>query len=210
MGALRSIAMGILWVLAGLGVVCGVVWGLTAAGLIKPLVVISGSMEPEIMTGDLLVDTRVPASSLEVGDVVSLDSELTSNLVTHRIQNIVASGDGAYTITMKGDANEFGDALDYTVTGDVWMPLMQVPAVGTAITRMTTPGVAVPLLVGLAGLAGLVWLIPAPERGGRSGSRKASVGTGATGGTGTAAVGAAVSGAMTRREYRAGAAAVAS
>ncbi|MET0735246.1 MAG: signal peptidase I [Microbacterium sp.] len=168
MQTLRTIAMSVLWALAALGVVCGVVWGLTAAGVIKPLVVISGSMEPEIMTGDLLIATRVPVEELEVGDVVSLDSELTDNLVTHRIQAIAPSGDGAYVVTMKGDANEFADALDYTVTGDAWMPYMRAAAMGTAITRMTTPAVALPLLVGLAGLMGLVWLVPARERGGRS------------------------------------------
>lgn len=216
MGALRSIAMGILWVLAGLGIVCGVVWGLTAAGLIKPLVVISGSMEPGIMTGDLLIDTKVAASTLEVGDVVSLHSELTSNLVTHRIQDMAAAGNGVYTITLKGDNNQFADALDYTVSGDVWKPTIQVPAVGTAITRMTTPGVAIPLLVGLAGLAGLVWLVPAPERPVRSKGGSDSCGEGVAGVRGSAAVGAtaeevqvsAVVGAtaeartMTRREYR--------
>jgi signal peptidase I len=164
MGALRRIALGILWLLAGLGIVCGVMWGLTAVGVLKPLVVISGSMEPKIMTGDLVIDTKVPASSLKVGDVVSLPSELTHNLVTHRIQQIVSDGGDAYTITLKGDANQFQDALDYNVSGDVWMPQITVPGVGNVIMRMTTPAVAVPLLVGLVGLLGITWLLPAPAR----------------------------------------------
>ncbi len=162
MGTLRRLALGILWLLAGIGIVSGVMWGLTAVGFVKPLVVISGSMEPEIMTGDLVIDTKVPASSLEVGDVVSLPSELTHNLVTHRIQNIVSDGGDSYTITLKGDANQFQDALDYNVTGEVWMPQITVPAVGNVIMRMTTPAVAVPLLVGLVGLMGITWLLPAP------------------------------------------------
>lgn len=164
MGTLRRIALAILWLLAGIGIISGVMWGLTAVGIVKPLVVISGSMEPKIMTGDLVIDTKVPASSLKVGDVVSLPSELTHNLVTHRIQKIVSDGGDAYTITLKGDANQFQDALDYNVTGDVWMPQITVPGVGNVIMRMTTPAVAVPLLVGLVGLMGITWLLPAPAR----------------------------------------------
>lgn len=161
MQTLRRIAMIALWTLAGVGVLCGVVWGATAAGLIKPLIVISGSMEPKIMTGDLLIATRTPASELEVGDVVSLQSELTDNLVTHRIVAIEAAGDG-FLVTMKGDNNEAEDALDYTVTGSVWEPALQVPGAGAFVSRMTTPTVAVPLLIGLVALLGLTWLIPAP------------------------------------------------
>jgi len=156
---LRRLALPVLWALAATGVGCGVVWGATAIGLIQPLVVISGSMEPGIMTGDLLIATKVPADSLEVGDVVSLRSALTDSLVTHRITAIEAA-DGARTITMKGDNNEFSDALDYPVTGDVWKPAVQLPGWGTAIMRMTTPAVAVPLLLGLLGLLGLSVMSP--------------------------------------------------
>lgn len=161
MQTLRRIAMIALWTLAGVGVLCGVVWGATAAGFIKPLIVISGSMEPQIMTGDLLIAKQTPASELEVGDVVSLPSELTDKLVTHRIVAIEAAGDG-FLVTMKGDNNEFEDALDYTVAGSVWEPTVQVPGAGALVARMTTPAVAIPLLIGLVALLGLTWLIPAP------------------------------------------------
>ncbi|MGX1702370.1 signal peptidase I [Microbacterium sp. NPDC055357] len=169
MQALRRVTMVALWALAVVGVASGVVWGATAAGMIKPLIVISGSMEPEIMTGDLLIATKKPVADLGVGDVVSLPSELTSTLVTHRIVEITAEGDGS-VITMKGDANEFEDALDYRVAGEVWMPQMQVPGAGAVIARISTPAVAVPLLIGLVALLGLTWLIPAPES---RGTRKA-------------------------------------
>ena len=175
MEALRRIALGVLWLLASVGAVCAVAWGATAAGLIQPLVVISGSMEPGIMTGDLLIATKTPAEDLRVGDVASLPSELTHNLVTHRIQQITSDGEGGYAIAMKGDANAFGDALDYAVAGDVWVPTVQIPGAGTVVMRLTTPAVAMPLLAGLAGLFGLVWLLPVPERAARrSGATQAA------------------------------------
>lgn len=178
MQTLRRIAMITLWALAAVGVACGLVWGATAAGLIKPLIVISGSMEPGIMTGDLLVATKTSAADLGVGDVVSLPSELTDHLVTHRIVAIAAEGDG-YLITMKGDNNEFEDALDYRVSGDVWMPKAQFAGAGAVMSRVTSPTVAVPLMIGLVALLGLTWLIPAPvrrtDRSHRVGTRAAGV-----------------------------------
>lgn len=163
MTVLHRLALGLLWLLAAVGVASAVVWGLTAAGMIKPLVVISGSMEPKIMTGDLLIDTKVPASTLAVGDVVSLPSTLTRNLVSHRIVALTPDGHGGYTVTLKGDANRYEDALDYPVRGEVWSPALRLPGVGGVITRMTTPAVAIPLLLGVAGLIGLIWLAPAPQ-----------------------------------------------
>jgi signal peptidase len=162
--ALRRIALGVLWLLAVVGVACGLIWGATAAGLIKPLIVISGSMEPHIMTGDLVVDRPVATSTLQPGDVVSLPSTLTRDLVTHRIQTIHGDGTGGYVITLKGDNNTFADALDYHVGDRVWMPQLQLAGAGAAVERLTSPGVLVAFLVGLAGLLGLVWLVPAPRR----------------------------------------------
>lgn len=165
MHVLRRVAMVVLWALAGLGVACALVWGLTTAGIIKPLVVISGSMEPGIMTGDLIIDTPVAAEALVVGDVVSVPSELTGDLVTHRIVAIEPDELAGFTITMKGDNNAYTDALDYTVSGDVWQPSFQLAGWGTALLRMTTPAVALPLLLGLLGLLGLSMLVPAgPSR----------------------------------------------
>ncbi len=164
MQLLRRLSVGLLWALAAIGIVCGAVWGATTAGLIKPLVVVSGSMEPGIMTGDLLVATKADSADLEVGDVVSLPSEFTDALVTHRIETITETTPGQFQIAMKGDNNEFSDALDYTVGASVWKPTWQLAGMGTVVTQMTTPAVAVPLLIGLGSLLGLSLLIPAAPR----------------------------------------------
>lgn len=160
MVVLHRIALAALWTLAVIGVACGLVAGATAAGLIKPLIVISGSMEPHIMTGDLVVDTPVATSTLSVGDVVSLPSALTHDLVTHRIEKIAAHGDG-YALTLKGDNNEFADAVDYQVGAQVWAPKVQLPGMGTVLERLMSPGVTIALLVGVLSLIALAWLTPA-------------------------------------------------
>ncbi|GEK86840.1 signal peptidase I [Microbacterium aerolatum] len=164
MQILRRLSLITLWALAAVGVTCAVVWATTTAGIIKPLIVISGSMEPGIMTGDLIIDTRVPVDELAVGDVVSLPSDLTGDLVTHRIAAIAPVYDGTYTVTMKGDNNAYSDALDYTVSGEVWQPSVQLSGWGAAVMRMTTPAVAAPLFAGLLGLLGLTMLTPPTDR----------------------------------------------
>ena len=175
MQLIRRLADVALWLLAAVGVVCALIWGATALGVIKPLIVISGSMEPGIMTGDLLIDRPVETASLDVGDVVSLPSELTDNLVTHRIEQVVDLGDGTFRISMKGDNNAFFDALDYTVGAQVWQPAVQLGGWGTAVQRLTTAPVAIPLVVGLVALLGIALLLPAPSR------RRTSANEGAAG-----------------------------
>lgn len=166
MPMLRRAASVLLWTLAAVGVVCAGVWAATAAGVIKPLVVISGSMEPGIMTGDLLVALPADAGDLAPGQVASLPSELTEHLVTHRIVSIEEESSGVLRIAMKGDANEFGDMLDYLVPADasVWVPRLTIPGAGEIVSRLTSPAVAIPLGLGLVGLIGIVWLIPPADR----------------------------------------------
>jgi signal peptidase I len=157
MRPLRTLGDAILWVIAVLGVLSVVVFGATKLGHLKPLVVISGSMEPTIMTGDLLFDTPHPTSDLKVGDVASIPSTVTGKLISHRVVAI-APKDGHYEVHLKGDANESVDAETYEVGGTVWRPVLQVPHGGLVVTKLTQRGVAIPLAVTLLALLGLTLL----------------------------------------------------
>jgi signal peptidase len=71
----------------------------------RPYVVYTGSMIPTHRPGDLVVDAP-SRSSYGVGDVITFrHSDLTTDVVTHRIVAITADG-----ITTKGDANRTPDA----------------------------------------------------------------------------------------------------
>lgn len=154
--ALKALADVLVWTLAVIGVLCGALWAAGQAGLVQPLVVVSGSMEPAIMTGDLLLDTPVPVQQVEVGDVVSLPNPATGVLVTHRVVDIAPQDDGTWHVRMQGDANDTEDGGAYVVTDDtVLSPRWQVPGGGDFITRLTRPSTAVPLLVALAALLAL-------------------------------------------------------
>ena len=151
-----------LWVGACLGIVAGAVWVGGQLGYIQPLIVISGSMEPGIDTGDLLIDRWVPTAELEVGDVVSLSSPVTDKIVTHRIVSITPTGD-TWEVRMKGDANPEEDIEPYIVGDEVLQPALQVPGAGNVVSKLMDPAVALPILLALIALLGLS-LLDEPER----------------------------------------------
>lgn len=163
MRALRSLGNVVLWIVAALGVAAGGLWIANAMGYVQPLVVVSGSMEPGIMTGDLLFSTPTDAAELAVGDVVTVPSTLTGKLVTHRIIEISDAADaGAFTLHLKGDNNVFADGEAYSVSGTVWTPAAQVSGGGYGLSTVSKPGVVLPLAITVFALIALS-LLPKPE-----------------------------------------------
>ena len=72
----------------------------------KPFIVLSGSMEPSIMTGDMVFVKEPDPDSLKVGDVIAYKSG--SAVVTHRIVE-VKSENGETRYVTQGDANNAAD-----------------------------------------------------------------------------------------------------
>lgn len=165
MRVVRRIGGILSWVLAAVGVLAGAVWIATTAGLVQPLIVVSGSMNPGIQVGDLLVAVPVAVEEVRVGEIVSLPNPQTGTLVTHRVLDVARNGDG-YAITMQGDANEAVDPLPYFVAADasVWHPALTLPGVGVVVDRIARPSVAIPLLVTVAALMLFAALPGGPRR----------------------------------------------
>lgn len=70
--------------------------------------VVTGSMEPEIPVGAILVAKEVDISELTIGDIIcffSLESGRFGQIITHRIVNSVTGEDGLLMLQTKGDAN---------------------------------------------------------------------------------------------------------
>lgn len=152
-----------LWIAALLGIAAGAVWVGGKLGVVQPLIVISGSMEPQIMTGDLLIDRPIPTDTVEVGDILSLQSELTGKLVTHRVVSIERSAD-SWEIRLRGDANSEDDLEPYTVGDEVLTPFVQIPMAGKVVSKLMEPSVAIPVLVALVALLGVSLLDDEPRR----------------------------------------------
>jgi signal peptidase len=74
----------------------------------KPFIVLSGSMEPVILAGDMVLTREVGPEDIRVGDIISFSAE-DRIVVTHRVVDIDRS-EGLTFIT-KGDANVGTDAV---------------------------------------------------------------------------------------------------
>lgn len=93
-----------------------VVTGLTVFAMttgLKPLVVRSGSMEPTIATGAMVLVRTIPPSEIEVGDVITVERP-DHTRVMHRVLSVEHRGATA-EVTLKGDANEDPDPVPVAV-----------------------------------------------------------------------------------------------
>lgn len=92
--------------------------------------VISGSMEPNMPIGSLIVTKKVPIDRLEVGNIVSFESN--GEIVTHRIAKMEEG-----KIFTKGDANpSWDEGYVEEVIGKV---LFHVPKIGIFFQMIQTP-----------------------------------------------------------------------
>ena len=95
----------------------------------QPLVVRSGSMEPTVPTGSMVLVRDVPVDEIAVGDVVSV-VRADGTRVMHRVLSVTPAG-AAVSLELQGDANEDPDPAPVVATSAdelVWT----VPAVGRA------------------------------------------------------------------------------
>ena len=106
----------------------------------KALTVLSGSMEPTIHVGAVVIDTPVSASDVKVGDIITFQRPDRQNeLVTHRVIQIETGPNGQKQWITKGDANNVADAWRIPATGSGYKYDFSVPYIGWALAWMQTP-----------------------------------------------------------------------
>jgi signal peptidase len=104
---------------------------------------LTGSMEPGISPGDVVITVPKPAAELAVGDVISYHIPIEDQRVeTHRVTKVVHAADGTTTFRTKGDNNPGVDPWTATLQGDtVWEERAVVPGLGNAIRMLRSPAV---------------------------------------------------------------------
>jgi len=115
----------------------------------RPLILLSGSMEPQILPGDIVVTRDVPVETLKEGDIVSFLQG--SAIITHRIVSIDEAA-GVKTFQTKGDNN---NTVDDTILSAEMLQgkfLFRIPRLGHAAMFLQTPigmilFIAVPLVL---------------------------------------------------------------
>ncbi len=120
------------WCAFGFAVVFGTV--LVAPGFLglSSFAVLSGSMEPTLMVGDMVIDRHVKARDARPGDIVTFrDPDDPSRLLTHRIVRYRVQGNRAYIVT-KGDANTGVEKWSIPLRGTVGRVEFDIPKLGYA------------------------------------------------------------------------------
>lgn len=114
----------------------------------KPFIVLSGSMEDEINSGDLVLTKECDANDLKKGDIISFkENEI---VITHRIIDIT-DNDGEKHFITKGDNNENEDPGYVTADKIEGIYLYKVNGLGNVAMFLQTPiGIIVALSIPLA------------------------------------------------------------
>jgi len=126
--------VGFLGLVAIAWLVCSWAFGLTV------VVFKTGSMSPTIPAGGAAISQQVPASDLEIGDVVTVQRPGQSLPVTHRVIaiNAVPGAPDARSLVLRGDANTSPDLEPYVVE-ETMRVVVSAPGAGTALALLRSP-----------------------------------------------------------------------
>lgn len=131
-----------------------------ALGTRQPLLAIeSGSMEPALRLGDLVLLEQVDAAQIRIGTIIAFTSECLPSPVIHRVVGITETTSGL-EFTTRGDANPGPDGCTTPYAAVIGRVAVTVPWLGYAVVL---PQVTLGLLA-LAFVAGLVFLPPSNPR----------------------------------------------
>jgi len=99
--------------------------------------VFSGSMEPELKVGGVVVTRPVEAEDIKVGDIITFHSPLNEELISHRV---IAVGDEASLhFQTKGDVNEDADPFVVPAQNVVGKVCLHIPYFGYVTQFVKTP-----------------------------------------------------------------------
>ncbi len=147
-----------LWILLGFG--AGLAASLTVPNLFdyRALTVLSGSMEPALGVGSVVIDERISALEARRGDIVSFpDPDQRGRTLTHRLRSARVEGKTAYMVT-KGDGNDAPERWSVPAEGEIGRVEYHVPKLGYARAFIST-GAARLAVLGIVLAMGLCLLV---------------------------------------------------
>ena len=152
-----------LFIIVGISVLIAYIIG------IKPYVVMSGSMEPNIKVGSIsFVNTRYPYEKIQVGDIIAFKREAI--FATHRVVEITEEG-----FKTKGDANNVADGRivseeEYVGKNILSIPIkyvgkniLSIPIIGYIIQATQTKAGKVILITTIAFILACAFFVIKPE-----------------------------------------------
>ena len=128
----------------------------------RPLVVLSGSMEPALRTGDVSVVRSIAPLDARPGDIVTFrDPDNADRLITHRVRAMRVQGD-AVVFRTRGDANNVSEHWRVPATGEIGRLMYRIPKLGWVLSYARSKGLFMLLLGGALALLlvlelGAIW-----------------------------------------------------
>jgi signal peptidase I len=171
--ALRHAARAFVWTAAGFSAAIALALVAPLAFDARPLTVLSGSMEPELGAGDVVLARSIPALEARPGDVVTFRAPPAMAggggrpLITHRVRSIEARA-GKVVFVTKGDANNSVERWQIDADEDVSRATVRVPMLGHGLAFAGSQAgivllVLLPLLVLGVLEVGAIWRRPEKE-----------------------------------------------
>jgi len=115
-----------------------------------PAVIMSGSMLPAIVAGDVIVDKKVPVDQLKPGQVVVVaDPDHPGRLRTHRLVRVDREGQ----LILRGDANPMPDSSRIAPEHVVGVAALRVPLVGRPVIWLNERRIVPLVVLGAAAVA---------------------------------------------------------
>jgi signal peptidase I len=126
-----------LWMVLGLAI--GLIAIVTLPGLVgyRSLTVVSGSMEPTLGVGSVVIDEVISPLDARPGDIVTFQDPLRPRQLTHRLQKMRVEGDTAYMVTL-GDANDAPERWTVQTDGRIGRVVAHLPKLGYARAALGT------------------------------------------------------------------------
>jgi signal peptidase I len=141
----RAVRIAVLYAAVGLGGGLLLAIALPLAFGARPLTVLSGSMEPTLAAGDVVVVKRVGPDEVGVGDVVTYRAP-GGELVTHRVRSVRRRG-ARFELVTKGDANNASERWTLERDGELSRSLYRVPLAGRVLVHTSSPEGKIALIV---------------------------------------------------------------
>jgi signal peptidase I len=133
-----------------------------------PYVILTGSMEPTMPPGTLVVVRPVAPEKLGVGTVITYQLKSGDpTVVTHRITRVSVTLTGSYRFQTQGDANDAPDeklVRPIQVKGERWYYVPYVGYITNLVTGSQRHAFTIVVVIGLFGYAAWMFIGAARDR----------------------------------------------
>lgn len=101
-----------------------------AASFYKGFVILTGSMTPNIKEDSVIIVKDIEFDSIKKGDIITFR---TSEIITHRVVDILQDNDGKVYLQTKGDANNRNDDFKIYENDMIGKVVFVIPYIGKVI-----------------------------------------------------------------------------